>query len=357
MHSKKQNKNIYVISNMYPSTDTLRYGVFVKSFIETINPFFQVKKIVITKKKFFLTKITAYFFLYLKILRLVFTSKKEDLIYIHYPLHVSIALFPLLLLKRKIILNFHGSDLEYDSFFKKILGFFQDYLIQKSNIVVPSLYYKKRVLEKYKVNSKNVFIYPSGGIDTAIFYESSTQKSVFTIGYVSSFIKSKGWEAFLEALVILKKNIIFEVIMVGDGPDKNLIKKFIKQENLPIIIKSNLNRKQLAKEYNKINLFVFPTTRTSESLGLVGLEAMACGVPVVGSKIAGLLGYLKNDYNGLFFQPGNVDELASRINSFYNFTPEKHKLMKDNAIKTALSFDKNKVNKKLIKHLINLVND
>ncbi|MES9794017.1 glycosyltransferase [Priestia megaterium] len=42
------------------------------------------------------------------------------------------------------------------------------------------------------------------------------------------------------------------------------------------------------------------------------MEAMACGAPVIGSQIGGLKDYIIDGKNGLFFEPKNVDELASQ---------------------------------------------
>lgn len=52
-----------------------------------------------------------------------------------------------------------------------------------------------------------------------------------------------------------------------------------------------------------MDLFVFPT-QLEESLGLVGLEAMACGVPVIGSCIGGLTDYIEEGTNGFFSSRG-----------------------------------------------------
>ena len=79
-----------------------------------------------------------------------------------------------------------------------------------------------------------------------------------------------------------------------------------------------LPQSSLAYVYNAIEAFVFPTKRKGESLGLVGLEAMACGAPVIGSQIGGLKDYIIDGKNGLFFEPKNVEELASQLQAFIN---------------------------------------
>lgn len=67
--------------------------------------------------------------------------------------------------------------------------------------------------------------------------------------------------------------------------------------------RSNANSKELALFYSAIDIFCFPTYRKSDSLGLVGLEAMACGCIVIISVMAGPTSYIKNQENGFFFKP------------------------------------------------------
>jgi glycosyltransferase involved in cell wall biosynthesis len=80
---------------------------------------------------------------------------------------------------------------------------------------------------------------------------------------------------------------------------------------------------------------VFPTVRKGESLGLVGLEAMACGAPVIGSQIGGLKDYIIDGKNGLFFEPKNVDELASQLQAFINLPEDVKQQMSQQALQTA----------------------
>ena len=47
-----------------------------------------------------------------------------------------------------------------------------------------------------------------------------------------------------------------------------------------------------------MDLLIFSSSRTGESLGLTGIEAMACGVPVIGSDIGGIASYVENGSNG-----------------------------------------------------------
>jgi glycosyltransferase involved in cell wall biosynthesis len=353
---KKQDKNtMFLVSNMYPSAKNVRYGIFVKNFEKAVEKDWNVKRIVIVKHYNFLSKLFAYLIFYFKLLMLPLRVKKNDVVYLHFPLYALPALLPFCFRKNKVVLNFHGNDLVFDKPLKKILSVFQKCPVRKFYVVTPSQYYARKAAAIYNKPETDIFVYPSGGIDRSIFYpEKSAKQDGFTLSYVSSFVDYKGWKFFLKAVQdLIKRQQIdkLQVLMVGDGPDKQKIMDFIKKNNLPVTVFSGLTHPEIAEIYNRSDLFVFPTVHKGESLGLVGLEAMACGTPVAGSKLPALQMYLKDAYNGYFFEPGNIDEIIRKILKYYNLPDNQKQQMIQNALNTAVLFDSETNRKKLLHFL------
>ncbi|MEQ8219574.1 MAG: glycosyltransferase family 4 protein [Arenibacter sp.] len=346
---------IFLISNMYPSLKNVRYGIFVKNFENAIKEDFSIEKIVLTKTFGILKKAIGYFVLYFKILTLFFAVKSKDIVYVHFPLHVAPILLLLSLKHKKIILNFHGSDLIFESKLTKLLSLFLLPLIRYSYTVVPSNYFKEKLTNEFNVPISKVFVYPSGGINRKVFFKMERIKNkTFTIGYISNFIKEKGWLLLLEAIkTIERQNLIknLKVIMIGDGPDKNEIENITSTLKTEVAILSNVEQKKLVNYYNLFDVFVFPTYREAESLGLVGLEAMACGIPVIAGKIGGPMGYVENGFNGYLFPPKNSEELTNQILAFFRLNDVERSNMSQNCIKTASNYDSLKVNQDLIQYL------
>ncbi len=340
---------------MYPSAENVRYGIFVKNFERAVEDFFHVEKVVLTKKYSLLSKAFGYLKLYFQIGQLYYKCGKNDLVYIHFPLHVAPALLPFWHLKRKVVLNFHGSDLIFNSNFKKALSFFLIPGLKKSHIVLPSNYYKEKIMAKFKVSPSKLFVYPSGGINGDVFFPNrKTENSNFVIGFVSNFIEGKGWRIFFDAINKIKEEKSInnlEILMVGDGPDKDEILNFLNIMKIKYEMISNISQKELAEIYNKMDVFVFPTYREEESLGLVGLEAMSCGVPVIASKVGGPMGYIEDNNNGFLFKKKDVQMLAKKILTFNTLSQEQKDEMKNNAIKTAQRYNSVAVNKKLVAFL------
>ncbi len=347
---------LYLLSNMYPSECNSMYGIFVKRFEEVIEVEFNVKRIVLTKKIGILSKLFGYLKLFVKVIKLYFVVNKKDIVYVHFPLYFSFSLYPFIWKKVPMLLNFHGSDAVFDSKLKRILFRALKPIVRKcQKIVVPSIDYKNRIVELFKVSENKIFVYPSGGIDSNIFYSMEKTKGIFRLGFISNFIEQKGWMVFLQALDIVKssgKIPGFNAIMVGSGPDKNKIVEEIKNKNLNVEVIENLAQHELIHIYNSLSVFVFPTHR--ESLGLVGLEAMMCGIPVIASAVEGPRGYIQDGHNGLLFEKGNSRDLAKKILEYYALSKVEVDFMKENCMVTAMDYETQHVKKDLLKLLHSL---
>ncbi len=354
---------IFLISNMYPSSKYPVYGIFVKNFVENLSNKHNVTfvlSVIKGKRKSILSKLTTYIFHYLEIIyKGIFSS--YNIIYLHY---ISHSTLPVLILKlfsnKKLVINAHGSDVIANSLVLKVSSFYIKKLVKYSDcIVVPSNYYQSVIMKKYNINENKFYISPSGGINNVLFqpFKKKKIKKKFTIGYVSRIDKGKGWDIFLDAIIKISSILSFRAIIVGDGDERIKMLNKIKENNIGHLIEDLglIPQRDLPNIYNKFDIFVFPTLRKAESLGLVGLESMSCGVPVIGSNIGGPSEYIDEGKNGYKFETGNASELASKI-IFYSKLPSSEiNLMKKNCINTAKRYDNNLVTQNLYKKIDSLI--
>lgn len=340
---------ILLISNMYPSNDHQFYGIFVKNFEKQLTQHgFEFKKAVIRGKgRSIVEKTKKYFQFFKDVVRLV-KKGDYDIIYVHYIGH---SLLPLLLvrhmLRKPLILNAHGADVFEISRFGLLIQKLVTPIIKSADLtVVPSNYFKCAIKEKFSIEPKKIFISPSAGVDTNIFKPNREKtKETFTVGFVSRIDKGKGWDIFLDSIYILKQhNCQLEVLMIGKGDEEKMLLEKIKKLSLSSIVNyvGAKPHDKLPHYFNQMDIFVFPTL-LNESLGLVGLEAMACGIPVVGSNIGGLSGYIKDDVNGMLFEPGNSEELAKCIEEFMTMDVSRFQEYKVKALETGREYDSNVV--------------
>jgi glycosyltransferase involved in cell wall biosynthesis len=357
---------IYLISNMYPDERHPNYGVFVKNTEQIlVDSGHEIFKTVLRKTTNKYKKLINYMMYYLKILIFGF-FRKYDVIYVHYASHNS---FPLLLLKKmkrniKIVANVHGSDVvpevasqeKYQPYVRKLL--------RASNIIItPSKYFKNLVSKKYGIPANNIQVFPSGGVNANIFFEIENKEKLLNdlslnpsyeyIGFVGRIDVGKGWDIFLKAIKKMKDEGYFQnkkAIIVGNGKQKLLFENLIKEYDLSndIIYYPLLPQAELRNIYNCLSVFCFPTTREGESLGLVGLEAMACGVPVIGSAIGGLLDYIEDGVNGYLFKTGDDNDLTDKLIKYFALSNQERDKMKQNAKITAKNFEVEHIKPKLI---------
>ena len=115
-----------------------------------------------------------------------------------------------------------------------------------------------------------------------------------------------------------------------------------------VIWESFKTQEELVYLYNSLEFFCFPTYRRSESLGLVGIEAMSCGQIVIASNIAGPKDYINDEVNGYLFKPNNEEDLSRKIIKVLNLPDSKKMEIIQEAIKTSNRYEQEKTKEQLI---------
>lgn len=343
---------------MYPSSSYPTYGTFVKNFEDQLieEGFYFSKAVIYGKGQTKFKKFKKYL-LFFKEVFVKVKMNEYDLIYVHYIGH---SLIPLILaqyfIKKPIVLNAHGGDVITNSKISFLIQKIVFSIIKKANlIVVPSEYFKEMVSSKFNISNNKIFVSPSGGIDTTLF-KSIIDKKInkpFTIGYVSRIDSGKGWNILLDAVYVLnKRNFDIKVIMIGSGSEENILLNKIKNLKLQSIVNylGAKSHNELVAYFNKMDIFIFPTT-LNESLGLVGLEAMACGIPVIGSNIGALPSYIEDGINGKLFEAGNAKILVDKVEYLMSLDKGTFIEYKKNSLKTAKRYNSKIVSKILAERL------
>lgn len=350
---------ILLLSNMYPSEEHPFYGTFVESFKKggQDNDVDFDLSVIRGKSSSRYRKFFSYFLYIIRSLYKIYFST-YDIIYVHYINHSLLPLFFHVFVKKKpLILNAHGSDVLVSGRLSKILSRLLTHVVNRADlIVVPSEYFKDIVIQKFNFSPAQVFVSPSGGVDLNRFSRknNSHNNSHSVFGYVSRIDRDKGWDVFLRSLSSLRrKNYQFQAIIVGGGAQVDELTQLIYQEGLQDLVdyRGAMAHGDLPEVYKFFDFFVFPSQREAESLGLVGLEAMASGVPVIASEIGGIKSYLRDFENGLYAKPGSVSDLSEKIELAIHMSEGEYSRFQDECIATAEEFDSNKVYFLLFKKL------
>ncbi|MDO6391146.1 glycosyltransferase family 4 protein [Pontibacter sp. BT731] len=352
---------IFLVSNMYPSRKDPGYGIFVKNFERHAekNGFVIVDKAVIEGKGISISqKVFKYIFFYYAIIAKGLRGD-YDMIYAHYITHSALPLLLLrLVVNKPIVLNAHGDDVMTTSRVQHALQIVVKRLLKYTNLlVVPSNFFARKVRELYQIDERKIQVSPSGGVDTNLFspFRKEIQDKV-VIGYVSRIEESKGWRTFIKAISKLQHDPTyqnrFKALVVGDGSDKLKLLDELELSGLQLFVsyKGFIEQQKLPDVLNELDVLVFPTL-LYESLGLVGLEAMACGVPVIGSRRGGLTDYIRESVNGFYIDPDDQEELYRKLVGFLSLSLAERKTLQANARSTALQYSSDTVSQALMTRL------
>ncbi|MCP4934772.1 MAG: glycosyltransferase, partial [bacterium] len=201
-----------------------------------------------------------------------------------------------------------------------------NWVIRHANAVIAvSEYTRQRFIKWSNVEANKVILLPNC-YDPALYepgpkpeyllsrYGLHGKDIVMTLGRLAGFERYKGFDEILEVLPKLRQespNIVY--LIVGDGGDKARLQQ--KAETLDIvdrvIFTGYIPEMEKADHYRIADAYVMPSR--GEGFGIVYLEAMACGIPTVGSKLDGSRDALRNGQLGLLADPTNLDEVQEAI--------------------------------------------
>lgn len=130
--------------------------------------------------------------------------------------------------------------------------------------------------------------------------------------FIGNLIKRKNVDSLLEAKKI--SNSDYYLVIVGDGPLFKKLKKKAEEENIPDVIFTG-SRNDVENIIPSCDVLVLPSF--SESFGLVLIEALACGKPVIGSNVGGITEIITKDV-GMLVNPNNVSSISGAIDELVN---------------------------------------
>lgn len=264
-------------------------------------------------------------------------SFKPNIIHVHHT-------FPLSWVARVIkntyqipyIITVHGSELPTAQKDKRYLALTGDALRRARRIVPNSFWTKEWLFQIFGDEYRSQVRVIPGGVDLKKFnpdlntgdidkkYNLEGKRIVLFAGKLTTY---KGVRYLIQAA----RKIKTEVVILGEGPEKEALKKRTQEYGLTNVqfIGHLGNSNELNKFYKRADVFVAPSV-WDEPLGLVILEAMASKTPVVVTRKGGIPLAVKDGVNGYFVRPRNSSEIVEKVNLLLG-NEEKRLKMAENA--------------------------
>lgn len=167
--------------------------------------------------------------------------------------------------------------------------------------------------------------------------------------YVGRIEVEKGLKYLLLSLVKIKKCIpSIHLSLVGSGAQYVEISNFIDQLGLTKNVKQVpfVDRKDLQNYYQNSSLVIMPSI-WPEPFGLVGIEALSVGRPVIASNVGGVNDWLEDRKTGFLVKPKDIDGISNAVKN-YLMNIKQHKYFEKNAIEQSRNYDIKSHVKKLI---------
>ncbi len=244
---------------------------------------------------------------------------RYDIIHIHCPNPMAnLALF-LSGYKGKVVLHWH-SDILRQKIMLKFYKPLQTWLINRADVIIGTspVYLDKSPFLQDAKNKVAVVplgvskVHPSPDGVKAIKDRYAGRKIVFALGRL---VEYKGFKYLIDAARSLGDD--FVVLIGGTGPLHSQLDQQIKENNLQDKVKllGYVPDKDVNDYYGACDVFCLSSIWKTEAFGMVQIEAMSCGKPVVATNIegSGVPWVNKDGYSGLNVEPGNSEALAQAI--------------------------------------------
>jgi glycosyltransferase involved in cell wall biosynthesis len=192
--------------------------------------------------------------------------------------------------------------------------------VQRADLVIATSQYSAERIQEFYAISKPPRIVPEL-LDLSSWRQllqsnpSRKEESKFVVLSVCRFYPRKRLHLLLGAADRLRSKIPgLEIRIVGDGPEAPRLKSLWQKKNLQGTVTwlGNVTQAQLAQEYNRCNAFSLPSVQ--EGFGIVFLEAMASGKPIVAACAGAAPEVVKH---GILVEPDNEESLAEGIQQLY----------------------------------------
>jgi L-malate glycosyltransferase len=243
-----------------------------------------------------------------------------DLLHVHYAIpHAVCAILAKQMSGRdvKIVTTLHGTDitvLGYDPSLTDAIRFG----IEKSDIVTAVS--KSLISQTYDlINPDKTIETVYNFIDERVYKRSNSSHLKDEYGilpeekvviHVSNFRPVKRVQDVVRTFEKITKGIPAKLLLVGDGPEMTVVCKLVKKLNIEDKVLFLGKQDSVEELYSISDLMLLLSEK--ESFGLVALEAMACGVPCIGTNVGGIPEVIDHGLSGYICELGDIEDMSEK---------------------------------------------
>ena len=241
-----------------------------------------------------------------------------DLLHVHYaiPHSVSALLARAMAAPRRLpfITTLHGTDITLVGNDRSYLPITRFSIEQSDGVTAISNYLKQRTLDEFEI--KNPIEVIPNFVNCDLYCRSAKQQERAQwapagepiLMHLSNFRPVKRVTDVIEIFALVREKMPAKLVLMGDGPDRGSAEWLVRRKSLGRDVHFLGKQDRVYDKLGLADLFLLPSDL--ESFGLAALEAMACEVPVIATKVGGLPEVVAHGVDGYLVAPRDVAAAA-----------------------------------------------
>lgn len=195
---------------------------------------------------------------------------------------------------------------------------------------------KESIINNFGIEGERITVIPNG-VDSGSFHpgrgRKNPERKEKVIVSVSRLTLKNGIDYLIKALPKVLEEVDCRLVVIGEGEQRGYLEGLVEELGLEerVELRGWVEYEKVAEIVASADLFARPSL--TEGLGTAFLEAMACGTPVIGTKVQGILDIVEDGYNGILVSPGEVEKLSRSMVKVL-----KDESLRENLVQNGLSF-------------------
>jgi N-acetyl-alpha-D-glucosaminyl L-malate synthase BshA len=217
--------------------------------------------------------------------------------------------------KLKVITTLHGTDITLVGADKSFFSVIKFSIEQSDGVTAVSNYLKQRTIEEFQINRDIKVIYnfidPRKGDDSTpgvCRRDKYAPAGERVLMHASNFRPVKRVSDVVRIFAKVREQMPCKLLLVGEGPERLFIQQLVKEMKLREDVLFLGEVDYIEEVLRCADIFLLPSEQ--ESFGLAALEAMNCGVPVIGARTGGVPEVVVHGETGFLFPVGEINAMT-----------------------------------------------
>ena len=246
--------------------------------------------------------------------------RRYEVVHVHWPLpHALFGWAARRACGARMVTSWYGVELRWVKSSLPWLKRFLVWALRTSDQVVAISSATAREITSVVPVSVRVIPYTVGFPETAAGPSLPRAGDTFLILFVGSLVERKGVRYLIDALPLLPAQLHAKLVIIGDGAERSRLEAQVRARGLQhlVEVRGRVAEQELRRAYGAASVLVLPAIvdarGDTEGLGVVLLEAMSYGVPVIGSDLGGITDIVVDGQTGLLVPPQDSAALAAAL--------------------------------------------